>query len=440
MFAVWKDNIEDVAELTYYALFALQHRGQQAAGIAVSDGTNIEYHKRLGLIDRVFDGSRPLPGGRMAIGHVLYTSTERTRSVNAQPLVIHCKRGKIAIAASGRITNADALRESLAQNGAVFSTSVDAEIIANLIAREPSLSLEQAVYQAATQMQGSYAAAVMSSDTLIVMRDSLGNQPLVLGKLPGGYAVASESCVFESIGAELIRDVAPGEILVFSPDGMHSLQLPKRPSALCIFEFVYFARVDSVIDSLSVYRARWEAGRRLSQVMPVEADLICGVPDSALAAAMGYAEGAGIPYGDCLAKNRYIGRTFIQPEQSRRVKDVRIKLSPLRSIVKDKRIVLVDDSIVRGTTSAKLVDMLRNAGAREVHLRISSPEVRFCCPLGVDTHNPAQLLASTHTLEQMCMLFNADTLAFLPPDALYEAVNDAGLDFCSGCFSGNYPD
>lgn len=439
MFAVWKNKIDDVAELSYYALFALQHRGQQAAGIAVSDGKDIEYHKRLGLVERVFDGTRVFSKGRIAIGHVLYTSTEHSRSVNAQPLVVQCRLGKIAIASDGRVTNAPALREELAQDGAVFSTAVDAELLANLISRNASSSLEDALTHIAKRLQGAYAAAVMSTDKLIVMRDALGNQPLALGKFKDGYVVASESCVFEAIGAELIRDIEPGEILLISSEGLSSRYLDKQNTALCIFEFVYFARVDSIIDTLSVYKARHEAGRKLTYVLPVEADIVCGVPDSAVAAAMGYAESSGIPYVDCLAKNRYIGRTFIQPEQAKRVKDVRIKLSPLRKNVEGKRIILVDDSIVRGTTSAKLVEMLRGAGAREVHMRVSSPSVRFGCPLGVDTHNPQQLLASSYNEQQMRELIGADTLAFLSPEALHEAVADAGLHFCDGCFSGKYP-
>ncbi len=440
MFGLWTSGKEAaVSQAAYYGLFALQHRGQQAAGIAVTDGKIVDYHKGKGLLSDVF-AVNTLPSGVGALAHVLYTGGQ-VRTANAQPFVVRYKYGTIAVAANGRLTNADKLREELAADGAVFSTGVDAELMALLIAKANGCGLEGSVKYMAERLEGAYSVAILTNKGLIAARDPYGLRPLAIGRTDdGGYVVASESCAFDAVGAVFERDVQPGEIVMINSDGLRSVSVrPAQKSALCVFEFVYFARVDSAIDGLSVYEARFQAGRRLARVLPVEADLVCGVPDSALAAAIGYAEESGIAYGDGLAKNRYVGRTFIQPDQSQRVRSVHMKLNALQSNVKGKRVVLVDDSIVRGTTSANLVEMLRAAGAKEVHMRISSPIVRFGCPYGIDTYEPSQLIANRMSEDAFRKQIGADSLAFLGLEALREACGAANLCFCEGCFDGKYP-
>ena len=380
VFGVFARDDLDVTELTYYGLYALQHRGQESTGIAVADGKTIKHHKDRGLVPEVFDQDKleALEGGNIAIGHVRYPTHGDTSIFNAQPLVIRYKKGYLALAHNGSLTNADRLRSELEEAGAVFQTSADSEVIVNLIARQIDLGLEAAITSTISRLRGAYALLLMTEDTLVAIRDPYGMRPLALGRIDNSYVVASESCAFDTVGADFIRDVKPGEVIIITQDGLKSIQTPAPlSSALCIFEFIYFARTDSVIDGVSVYTARKEAGKILASEHSVEADLVIGVPDSGTTAALGYAEGSGIPFGEGLIKNRYVGRTFISPSQSIREQGVRIKLNALKKVVKGKRIVMIDDSIVRGTTSKKIVEMLRLAGAREVHMRISSPPVRF---------------------------------------------------------------
>ena len=376
-----QDESINVAEAAYYGLFALQHRGQESAGIAVADGKGIKHYRNLGLVPEVFD-EEILHGltGRISIGHVRYSTFGSKDVINAQPLVARCKIGMLALAHNGNLVNADALRAQMEDDGAIFQTSVDTEVILNLIARESSKGLIEAVRSMMEKVRGSYALVLLAKDKLIGIRDPYGIRPLCLGRVGNSFVLASESCALDAVGAEFVRDVQPGEIVVIDAEGVHSMHVktPMR-SRLCLFEFVYFARPDSVIDGINVYQSRVEAGKRLAIDDDVEADMVIGVPDSALAAAMGYAQQSGIPYGDGLAKNRYVGRTFIQPEQGMRELGVRTKLNALTRNVRGKRLILVDDSIVRGTTSRKIVEMLRTAGAKEVHMRSACPPIMYGC-------------------------------------------------------------
>ncbi len=444
MFGLWTGGGEAaVSQAAYYGLFALQHRGQQAAGIAVTDGETLDYHKGKGLLSDVF-ALNTLPKGIGALAHVLY-SGGKVRTANAQPFVVSYQHGAIAVASNGRLTNAAQLREELAKDGAVFSSGVDAELMALLIARANGRGLEESIQYMTSRLEGAYAAAFMTKDALIAVRDPYGLRPLAIGKTEDGfYVVASENCAFDAVGAVFVRDVKPGEIVRIDNSGLKSISVnPAKKSALCVFEFVYFARVDSAIDGLSVYEARYQAGKRLARVQPVEADLICGVPDSALAAAIGYAEESKIHYGDGLAKNRYVGRTFIQPDQSQRVRSVHMKLNALQSNVKGKRVVLVDDSIVRGTNSLQLVDMLKQAGAKEVHMRIASPPVRYCCNLGINTPVMQELINAFLTVEEVCSQIHADSLCYLGMEDLAAAVREAGSQgsesMCMACFNNESP-
>ena len=365
-----QDESINVAEAAYYGLFALQHRGQESAGIAVADGKGIKHYRNLGLVPEVFD-EEILHGltGRISIGHVRYSTFGSKDVINSQPLVARCKIGMLALAHNGNLVNADALRAQMEDDGAIFQTSVDTEVILSLIARESSMGLIEAIRSMMEKVRGSYALVLLAKDKLIGIRDPYGIRPLCLGRVGNSFVLASESCALDAVGAEFVRDVQPGEIVVIDAEGVHSMHVktPMR-SRLCLFEFVYFARPDSVIDGINVYQSRVEAGKRLAIDDDVEADMVIGVPDSALAAAMGYAQQSGIPYGDGLAGDRYVGRTFIQPEQGMRELGVRTKLNALTRNVRGKRLILVDDSIVRGTTSGKIVEMLRTAGAKEVQL------------------------------------------------------------------------
>ena len=344
------------------------------------------------------------------------------------------------MAHNGSLTNADRLRSELEEAGAVFQTSADSEVIVNLIARQIDLGLEAAITSTISRLRGAYALLLMTEDTLVAIRDPYGMRPLALGRIDNSYVVASESCAFDTVGADFIRDVKPGEVIIITQDGLKSIQTPAPlSSALCIFEFIYFARTDSVIDGVSVYTARKEAGKILASEHPVEADLVIGVPDSGTTAALGYAEGSGIPFGEGLIKNRYVGRTFISPSQSIREQGVRIKLNALKKVVKGKRIVMIDDSIVRGTTSKKIVEMLRLAGAREVHMRISSPPVRFPCYFGIDTPSKEQLLGASYSVDEICRIIGTDSLEYLSMEGLLKTVETSGCEFCLGCFNGQYP-
>lgn len=439
---VYDDTAADTAGMLYYSLYALQHRGQESAGMAVSDGREVRHYKAMGLVNEVFgdaEAMERLGEGPLGIGHVRYSTTGASELINSQPLVVRYSEGTIALAHNGNLINAESLRSDLERQGSIFQTTLDTEVIASLVARKGG-DLIEAIKDTMRRVQGSYALVVMTRDRLIAVRDPYGIRPLALGRRGSAYIVASETCAFDAIGAEFIRDVRPGEILVIDRDGLSSIRTETPlESKLCIFEFVYFARTDSVIDGISVYQARENAGRRLARRFPVEADLVSGVPDSAITSAIGFAKESGIPFGESLAKNRYVGRTFIQPSQTRREESVKIKLNALRRNVQGKRIVLLDDSIVRGTTSRKIVEMLRMAGAREVHMRISSPPVKFPCYFGIDTPSANQLIGASHTTEQIRRIIGADTLEFMPMGDLLKTVEGSGCGFCRGCFDGNYP-
>lgn len=431
----------NTAETVYYTLYALQHRGQQSAGIAVSSGSSIRYMKNMGLVSEVFHAKelKELGRGMMALGHVRYSPFQTNNVVNSQPLVVRYQYGEIAVANNGTIVNQGSIRRRLEKQGALFQTDMGSEIIAHLIARNNKGSLVDAIRSAMHAMRGAYSFVVMNGDTMVGARDPGGFRPLCIGVYQDAYILASESCALDAIGAEFLRDVRPGEIISIDKEGLHSHDSGlDRKDSLCIFEFVYFARPDSIIDDVSVFEARRRAGKLLAKRAPVDADMVIGVPDSALAAAMGYAEEAGIPYGDGLAKNRYVARTFIQPKQTQREEAVDIKLNALRGNIAGKRLVLVDDSIVRGTTSKRIVELLRSAGAKEIHLRISSPELRFPCHYGIDIVSSKQLIAANHTNEEICAMLGADSLAYLPLEDLKQSVcGEKG--FCMGCFDGCYP-
>lgn len=431
----------DVARLTYFGLFALQHRGQESAGIAVTNGCGIQVHKDMGLVAEVFneDIIEKLKG-HMAIGHVRYSTTGASLALNAQPLVCRYLQGSVALAHNGNLTNANELRDTLANNGSVFQSSIDTELIINLIAHYGQNSIEDSLLKCMIDIKGSYSLVVMNEEKLIGVRDPFGNRPLCIGQLDeGAYVLASESCALDTIGASLIRDVEPGEIVVIDENGIESRRIfNKEKSAVCIFEYIYFARPDSVIDGISVNHARRNMGRQLAKEAPLDVDLVIPVPDSGTAAAIGYAETAGIPFSQGLLKNRYAGRTFIQPEQKIREMGVRLKLSPIRQEIDGKRIAVIDDSIVRGTTSKKLVEMLRKNGAREIHFLVSSPPVMYPCYYGIDTSERGQLIAAQKELEEIRNFISADSLNYLSQKGLFKAMGKA-KGFCSACLDGDYP-
>ena len=442
VFGVYSGETRDVAHTVYYGLYALQHRGQESAGIAVAYADKIQYYKGMGLVPEVFANGHldSLPEGDIAIGHVRYSTTGASLLVNAQPIVFTGKCGKMALAHNGNLTNTKQLREELIAGNAVFQTSIDSEVMALLINRYSDGDIVQGVIKACARFQGSFALVVMTADKLIAVRDPFGIRPLVLGKSLDDTVDASETCAIDSIGGTVERDVKPGEVVVIDAEGEHSYFLPKeKKTASCIFEYVYFARPDSIIDGCSVYESRKEAGRILAKYCPVEADIVSGVPDSAVVAARGYSEVSGIPYVEALAKNRYVGRTFIQPDQNMRENSVSVKMNALRSNIRGKRLIIVDDSIVRGTTSRKIVRMLRDAGAKEVHMMICSPVVKHPCHLGIDMQTHSQLAGATRSVEEICAYIGADSLHYLTVEQLKETCKGAKLQFCTGCFDGNYP-
>lgn len=436
----------DTARCVYYALYALQHRGQEACGIAVNDGNLISLYKDLGLVHEVFD-EKILSGmkGSIAIGHARYSTTGGNNRRNIQPLGVDYIKGSLVIAHNGNVSNAALLRQELEQQGAVFQCTSDTEVIAFLIAKErlTANSVEEAVARVAPRLEGSFSLLVMSPKKLIALRDPKGMRPLCMGHLGKSPVFASESCALDSIGASFDRDVRPGELIVVDESGERVMESGINPDAskcaLCVFEHIYFARPDSVIDGQSVYQARLEAGRILACSHPVQADLVIGVPDSGLAAAIGFAQESGIPYGEGLVKNRYIGRTFIQPTQNGRESAVSIKLSALRRSVEGKRVVMIDDSIVRGTTMRQIVDLLKKAGATEVHVRISAPEFLWPCYYGTDIDDRSQLASVKFTHEELTERIGADSLGFLPLAQVKEIAKDSKLNFCTACFSGDYP-
>lgn len=436
------DGGDDAAQAIYYGLYALQHRGQESCGIAVNDDGTIVFHKDLGMVYDVFnDTMLSHLKGTMGVGHVRYSTYGENLRENAQPLVSKYKKGSMTIAHNGTIVNAAQLREKFENSGAIFQTSCDSEIIAYLIAQERinCHSIEEAVARAMKQLTGSFSLIVMSPRKLIGARDPWGIRPLCLGKTEHSYIFASETCALDAVDATFIRDIEPGEIVCIDHEGIRTNRdNVKKESHICIFEYIYFARPDSVIDGISVYEARRMGGRLLARQHPVDADLVISVPDSGTDAAIGYARESGIPYGVGLIKNRYIGRTFIQPTQSQRVQAVKIKLNVLASAVKGKRIVMVDDSIVRGTTSQRLVQMLRDCGATEVHMRIGSPPFVYPCYFGTDIPNQDSLVACHHSVDEICRILGADSLGFLSRESLPELLGGKKCKYCDACFSGKY--
>ena len=433
----------NVASISYYGLYSLQHRGQESCGIVVNDDGVFSSHKDLGLVNEVFlpEVLAKLPKGRMAVGHVRYGTTGATNRNNCQPIEVNHQKGKMALAHNGNLTNAEELRSELELSGAIFHTTSDTETIAYIVTKERlrTGSMEKAVSAAMKVLDGAYSLVLMSPQKLICARDPHGFRPLCYGRtLDGTYIIASESCALKAVGAEFIRDVEPGEIIAFTDEGVtsykeHCHDCPKRT---CIFEYIYFARPDSVIDDVSVYEARLRAGRLLAKHHPVDADVVIGVPDSGLDAALGFSQESGIPYGIGLVKNKYIGRTFIAPEQELRLDQVRIKLSAIEASVKGKRVVLVDDSIVRGTTSQRLVKLLREAGTKEIHMRISAPPFLHPCYYGTDIDSEENLIAFHHTVEEIAKIIGVDSLGYLATDELRELVGND--DFCSACFTNEY--
>ncbi|MEW6080244.1 MAG: amidophosphoribosyltransferase [Bacillota bacterium] len=430
----------DAARLTYYGLYALQHRGQESAGIAVSGPGTVKGHKGMGLVSDVFNGGRVDDiRGNNAVGHVRYSTMGSSFLVNAQPLVVRFHGGGLGLAHNGNLTNAVKLRSKLERMGSIFQTTMDTEVVAHLIARNSGQGVDGAVAESLQSITGGYALVLLTDDALYGARDPSGTRPLSLGRLGDAWILASETCAFDTVGAETVRDIEPGEMVKMSEAGLESWQVvtPKNP-ALCIFEYIYFARPDSNLRGLNVHATRKAMGRRLAREFPVDADLVMGVPDSSVSAASGYAEEAGIPYEMGLVKNRYVGRTFIQPNQGSRALGVRLKLNPVRKVLQGKRVVLVDDSIVRGTTSSYIVHLLKEAGATEVHLRISSPPYRFPCFYGIDTASRGELIAAQKTVEEIEQVVEATSLRYLGLEALLETVGEHD-GHCTACFTGNYP-
>lgn len=444
VFGVYSKSNYPIAKTVYYGLYALQHRGQESAGIVVNDDGVFYSHKDLGLVNEVFskDTLSKMPEGSIAVGHVRYGTTGGTNRANCQPLEVNHMKGKLALAHNGNLSNAYELRSELELKGAIFHATSDTEVIAYIITLERLKvhSIEEAVRNAMYKLDGAYSLVMMSATKMIAARDPHGFRPLCYGiTKDGSYIVSSESCGLAATGAKFIRDIEPGEIVVFDKDGVHTdtFHCGTKPHHSCIFEYIYFARPDSVIDGISVHASRLKAGALLAKAYPVEADVVVGVPDSGLDAALGYSMATGIPYGMGLIKNKYIGRTFISPGQEDRIDKVRIKLSPIRETIEGKRVVLIDDSIVRGTTSGQIVNLIREAGAKEVHMRISSPPFMNPCYYGTDIDSRENLIACHHTVPEIAKMIDADSLGYLPMDKLHELIGRN--DYCSACFDGKYP-
>lgn len=446
VFAIYSKEMSDVAVQTYIGLYALQHRGQESCGIVVNDRGVFTHHKDLGLVHEVFDRDtlNKLGEGNIAIGHVRYSTTGNSNRSNAQPLVVRHMKGPLAIAHNGNLVNARELREEYELKGGIFHSTNDTEVISYAITEQRLVcsSIEEAVEKAVGRLKGAFSIAVMSPKKLIAARDPFGFRPLSLGRLGDSYVVASETCAFDSIGAEFVRDLLPGEIIVIDETGVRSIQTycGTEKSAMCVFEYVYFARPDSVLEGASVHRARLRAGEFLWKEHPVEADVVVGVPDSGLDAALGLSRASGIPYGVGFIKNRYVGRTFIQPNQADRTNSVKIKLNVLKDTVRGKRVILVDDSIVRGTTSKRIVNLIREAGAKEIHMRISCPPFKNPCYFGTDIDSRDKLIACRMSVEEIAKEIGADSLGYLSVESVRKlAVPEAKCGFCDGCFTGNYP-
>ncbi len=444
VFGIYDNDGLDVVASVYHGLYALQHRGQESCGIAINDDGIITDYKDVGLVNEVFtrDVLERLPRGQIAIGHCRYGTTGSQSRTNAQPLVIKHVKGPMSLAHNGNLINAYQLREELENTGAIFHTTSDTEVIAYVITKErlTQPSIEDAICKAMDRLKGAYSLVIMSPKKLIGVRDPQGFRPLCIGKLGESYVLASESCALDSIGAHFLRDVEPGEIVIIDKDGLRSNRTHcGGKSAFCVFEFIYFARPDSVMEGSCVHTARQRAGAFLALEHPVQADVVIGVPDSGLDAALGYARQSGIPYGVGFIKNKYIGRTFIQPTQKQRENAVRIKLNPIKSTVEGKRVVLIDDSIVRGTTSARIVKLLREAGAKEVHMRVSAPPFLNPCYFGTDIDSRENLIACHHTVPEISKIIGADSLGFLSTDSVVKLADSSHCGFCTGCFTGNYP-
>lgn len=444
VFGVMSTRRENVAGVAYYGLYALQHRGQESCGIVVNDDGVFSSYKDLGLVSEVFskDTLAHLSAGKMAVGHVRYGTTGGTTRNNCQPIEVNHQKGKMALAHNGNLSNALALRDKLELSGAIFHTTSDTETIAYVVTRERLVtpSIEEAVSKAMYALKGAYSLLLMSSAKMIAARDPYGFRPLCYGQMSdGAYVIASESCALTAVGAEFMRDVFPGEILVFSENGIESRteHCNKQRRKTCIFEYIYFARPDSVMDGISVSKSRLRAGKILAENFPADADIVIGVPDSGLEAALGFSRASGIPYGIGLIKNKYIGRTFISPGQNERMDQVRIKLSPVKNVIEGKRVVLIDDSIVRGTTSKRIVKLLRDAGAKEIHMRISAPPFLHPCYYGTDIDSEENLIACHHSMEEIGEMIGVDSLGYLPLERLNQLVDS--VDYCAACFNGEYP-
>ena len=445
VFGIYNPHGEEAASSIYYGLSSLQHRGQESCGIAVFDTSgpkgNANVHRGMGLVSEVFkDNILQSLHGNLGVGHVRYSTTGETTISNAQPLVLNYIKGTLALAHNGNLVNTKELRDELAQNGAIFHTTTDSEVIAYCIARERvhTKSVEEAILHTASKIKGAYGLVIASPRKLIGVRDPLGLKPLCLGKRDDSYVIASESCALTAIGAQFLRDIRPGEIVTITRNGVTSnFDLCQSQQAHCIFEYIYFARLDSKLDGIPVYESRLRAGAALAKAYPADADLVVGVPDSGLAAAQGFSDASGIPFGLAFYKNSYVGRTFIKPTQKERESSVRLKLSVLEPAVRGKNIVLVDDSIVRGTTIANLIHLLKHAGAKNVHVRICSPPFLYPCYFGTDVPSNKQLIASSHSVEEIRQLIGADSLGYMRIEDLQSMVGD--LPLCKACFDNKYP-
>jgi amidophosphoribosyltransferase len=431
---------EDVARITFFALFALQHRGQESAGIATSDGKRIQIYARMGLVSQVFsEESLTQLTGNIAIGHNRYSTTGSSRICNAQPIMVGSDDNAMAIAHNGNIVNSDHLYKELCEKGYVFNSSTDSEVIANLIHSSPGQDWLEKIRFAMRRIQGAYSLVILTKDKLFAVRDPFGVRPLCLGKINGHWVVASESCAIDHIGATFVRDIEPGEIVVVDANGFQSYHEKAEKKATCIFEYIYFARPDSIIDGKLVYLARQAMGAQLAEEYPVEADVVVGVPDSATIASIGYSQKSGIPHGEGLVKNRYVGRTFIAPDQRMRDLGVKMKFNPLPDVLRGKRVVLVDDSIVRGTTTPKVINLLRKAGAKEVHMRVCAPPIRYPCFFGVDMASRWELIAANKSLDEVRQFIGADSLGYISHEGLVKSVGLPRESFCMACFTGDYP-
>lgn len=441
VFGIYSNENIDVARYTYYGLYALQHRGQESAGIAVSDGETIKIHKNLGLLTEAFDEEHlESLKGNIAVGHVRYSTSGDTRIENAQPLVSSTKLGNIAISHNGNLVNADIMKEILEDSGYVFHTTSDSEILMSLIARGAKRGILKAIHGAVQAVRGSFALVIATKNQLIGVRDPNGIRPLCIGKVNNDYILCSESCALDAVGGELIRDVKPGEIVIISKDGIDStIYSEKTICETCAFEYIYFARPDSVIDGINVHLARVRAGEMLYKQNPTEADVVIGVPDSGISSAVGYAKASGIPYDIGFVKNKYVGRTFISPTQEMRERAVSVKLNPLKPNVSGKRVILIDDSIVRGTTSRYLVESLRRAGATEVHFRVASPVVKYPCYFGIDTPYRKDLIGANNSLDEIRERIAVDSIDYLSIENLLESLTTENKGFCLGCLNGIYP-